>query len=274
MLFRSQLINLGRDVALPVKSNSSQERSRHASAPNPSNAVKTSVSANNWKCPLCGGSHPDRKGKARKYLAACNAFNDQNIHQRWGTIRKLSYCQVCLTGNDHGKYGAKCTLQRIACKLCPDKPHHPLLCSKATANATTSTPNNSSAGDDPGKGPGGPKRRNNKSKKTEKGNSNSNIQSVTYSDGGNTRKRPNFSVFAERLVLLLQTLHSLSISPSSDASFKAKCRSHLEDDWFSKPLILQCCAQVKLKIQDNLKSVIGLSDNGSTLSFQIGRAHV
>ena len=94
-----QLINLGRDVPLPVK-NSSQERSRHASAPNPSNAVKTSVSAKNWKCPLCGGSHPDRKGKSRKYLATCNAFNDQNIHQRWQTIRKLSYCQVCLTENN------------------------------------------------------------------------------------------------------------------------------------------------------------------------------
>merc|ERR1712089_23692 len=141
-----QLINLGRDVALPVKSSSSQGGSRGGSAPNASNPVKASVSANNYKCPLCGGSHPDRRGKARRYLAACNAFTEQSIHQRWGTIRKLSHCQVCTSANDHGRYGVNCTLKRLACKLCPDKPHHPLLCSKATSNATTSSSSNPPTG--------------------------------------------------------------------------------------------------------------------------------
>ena len=58
-----QLINLGRDVALPVKSSSSQGGARGgASASNASNPVKASISASNYKCPLCSGSHPDRKG--------------------------------------------------------------------------------------------------------------------------------------------------------------------------------------------------------------------
>merc|ERR1712215_202778 len=162
-----------------------------------------------------------------------------------------------------------CTLKRLACKACPDKPHHPLLCSKAAANATTSSSSTPPGGPDKGAGGARPRRNNRSRKRNAKGSNNTNLPSVTYADGdnsNNTRKRPDFSVFAERLLLLLQTLHSLSTSPSSNASFKAKCRSHLEDDWFSRPLLLQCCAEVKLNLQENLVSVIGLSDNGSTLS--------
>ena len=78
------------------------------------------------------------------------------------------------------------------------------------------------------------------------------------------------SVFSERLLLLLHTLYSLSTS-SLDCSFKTKCENHLKDEWFNRPLILQCCMQVKLNLQDKIVPCISLSDNGSTLSFLSSR---
>merc|ERR1712215_44829 len=179
---------------------------------------------------------------------------------------------VCTSAADHGRYGENCTLKRLASKSCnPDKPHHTLLCSKETANTAASS---SAPPDSSDKGGAKPKRSNRSKKKSSKGSSNSNLPQVSYADGdssSNTKRRPDFSVFAERLLSLLHTLHSLSTSSSLDASFKAKCQNHLEDDWYSRPLLLQCCMEVKLNLQEKLVSVIGLSDNGSTLSFLSSR---
>ena len=260
-----QLINLHRTVPLPVKAATAQGGARGSSSSSSANPVKASVSSSAYKCPLCGGSHSDRRGRPRKYLAACNSFIEQAINQRWNTIRKLKHCQVCTSGADHGRYGENCTLKRLACKSCnPDKPHHTLLCSKETANTAASS---SAPPDSSDKGGAKPKRSNRSKKKSSKGSSNSNLPQVSYADGdssSNTKRRPDFSVFAERLLLLLHTLHSLSTS-SLDASFKAKCQNHLKDDWYSRPLILQCCMQVKLNLQERIVSCISLSDNGSTL---------
>ena len=74
------------------------------------------------------------------------------------------------------------------------------------------------------------------------------------------------SVFSERLLLLLHTLFSFSTS-SSDSSFRTKCEHHLKDEWFNQPLILQCCMETKINLQNKTVSCISLSDNGSTLSF-------
>ena len=76
-----QLINLHRSVSLPVKNVSVQSGARGASSSS-SNPVKASISASAYKCPLCSGTHSDRRGRPRRYLAACNSFTEQSITQR------------------------------------------------------------------------------------------------------------------------------------------------------------------------------------------------
>ena len=171
-----QLINLHRSVSLPVKNVSVQSGARSSSSSS-SNPVKASISASAYKCPLCSGTHSDRRGRPRRYLAACNSFTEQSITQRWGTIRKLNHCQVCTSASDHGRFGVNCTLKRLACKACPDKPHHPLLCSKAAVNAATSS--SSTPPDGPDKGGARPKRNNRSRKRSSKGSNNSNLPSIT-----------------------------------------------------------------------------------------------
>ena len=134
--------------------------------------------------------------------------------------------------------------------------HHTLLCS---SNATHAVASSSSPPDNSDKG-AKPKKNNKSKKKSSKGNAQSSLPQVSYVDGdssNHTKRRPDMSVFSERLLLLLHTLFSLSTT-SSDSSFRTKCEHHLKDDWFPQPLILQCCMETKISFQNKLVSCISL----------------
>merc|ERR1712215_6569 len=112
-----QIINLHRTVPLPAQVSTAQGGSRSSSSSNP---VKAAAASSVFKCPLCGGNHADKRGRPRRYLAACNSFLEQAINQRWNTIRRLKHCQVCTSAAEHGKYGENCNLKRLACKSCKE----------------------------------------------------------------------------------------------------------------------------------------------------------
>ena len=179
-------------------------------------------------------------------------------------------CQVCTSAADHGKFGENCHLKRLACKCGSEKLHHTLLCS---SNATHAVASSSSPQDKDSDKGAKPKKNNKSKKKSSKGNAHSSLPQVSFEaidSSSNTKRRPDMTVFSERLLLLLHTLFSLSTT-SSDSSFRTKCENHLKDDWFSQPLILQCCMETKISLQNKLVSCISLSDNGSTLSFLSSR---
>ena len=255
-----QTIALHRTVPLPGKNPASQGGFRPSSNP-----VKNASSV--FKCPLCSGNHSDKRGRPRKYLAACNSFLEQTVPQRWNTIRRLKLCQVCTSAAEHGKFGENCHLKRLACKCGSENLHHTLLCS---SNATHAVASSSSPPDKDSDKGAKPKKNNKSRKKSSKGNTQSSLPQVSYIDGDNSdsshSRRPDMSVFSERLLLLLHTLFSLSTS-SSDSSFRTKCEHHLKDELFSQPLILQCCMETKINLQNKTVSCISLLDNGSTLSF-------
>ena len=73
-------------------------------------------------------------------------------------------------------------------------------------------------------------------------------------------------IFSDRLLLLLHILFSLS-KDASDSVFRTKCEKHLHDEWFQRPIILQCCMETTVTLHNKMVSCISLSDNGSTLSF-------
>ena len=74
------------------------------------------------------------------------------------------------------------------------------------------------------------------------------------------------TIFTDRLLLLIHTLLSLS-KEASDSVFRAKCEKHLNDEWFQRPIILQCCIETSIVLNNKMVSSISLSDNGRTLSF-------
>ena len=163
-----QTIALHRTVPLPGKNPASQGGSRPSSNP-----VKNASSV--FKCPLCSGNHSDKRGRPRKYLAACNSFLEQTVPQRWNTIRRLKMCQVCTSAAEHGKFGENCHLKRLACKCSSDKLHHTLLCSKDAAHAVASSSNPPDNSDKGAK----PKKDNKSKKKTSKANSQSTLPQVS-----------------------------------------------------------------------------------------------
>ena len=73
-------------------------------------------------------------------------------------------------------------------------------------------------------------------------------------------------IFMDRLLLLVHTLLALS-KEAFDSVFRAKCEKHLNDEWFQRPIILQCCMATSIILNNKMVSSILLSDNGSTLSF-------
>ena len=74
------------------------------------------------------------------------------------------------------------------------------------------------------------------------------------------------TIFMDRLLLLVHTLLALS-KEAPDSVFRAKCQKHLNDEWFQRPIILQCCMATSVMLNNKKVSSIALSDNGSTLSF-------
>ena len=74
------------------------------------------------------------------------------------------------------------------------------------------------------------------------------------------------SIFMDRLLLLVHTLLSLS-KEAPDSVFRAKCEKHLNDEWLQLPIILQCCMETSVVLNNKMVPSISISDNGSTLSF-------
>ena len=95
------------------------------------------------------------------------------------------------------------------------------------------------------------------------------LPQVSYDNSDNTthtNRGIDMTIFSDRLLLLLHTLFSLS-KDASDSVFRTKCEKHLHDEWFQRPIILQCCMETNVNLHNKLVSCISLSDNGSTLSF-------
>ena len=93
-----ELVALHRTDKLPGRSPAPQGGARA------SNPVKTTSTA--YKCVLCSGTHADRNGRPRKYLAACNAYLEMSVPQRWNKL-----CQICTYATDHGPFGQNCHLK-------------------------------------------------------------------------------------------------------------------------------------------------------------------
>ena len=103
------LVALYRTVKLPGKSPAPQPGARGT------NQVKTA--SQTFKCILCSGTHADKRGRIRKFLATCNSFLDMSVPQRWNIIRRHKFCVICLTSADHGVQGQSCLHKsRLLCK--------------------------------------------------------------------------------------------------------------------------------------------------------------
>ena len=74
------------------------------------------------------------------------------------------------------------------------------------------------------------------------------------------------TIFMDRLLLLVHTLLALS-KEAPDLVFRTKCQKHLDDKWFQRPIILQCCMSTSVLLNNKKVSSMALSDNGSTRSF-------
>ena len=108
-LWCKELVALHRTVKLPGKTPVPQGGARA------SNQVKTASQA--YKCILCSGTHADKRGRIRKFLAACNTFLDMSVPQRWNIVRRYKMCVICITSADHGAQGQSCPLKsRLSCK--------------------------------------------------------------------------------------------------------------------------------------------------------------
>ena len=95
-----ELVALHRTVKLPGKVSHPQASGRQP------NQVKATTQP--FKCILCSGTHPGRRGQVRRYLSTCNLFLEMSVPQRWNTVRRHKFCQVCLTQDDHGQHGQSC----------------------------------------------------------------------------------------------------------------------------------------------------------------------
>ena len=209
-------------VKLPGKSPAPQAGARA------SNQVKTA--SQTFKCILCSGTHADKRGRIRKFLAACNTFLDMSVPQRWNIVRRHKLCVICITSADHGVQGQSCPHKsRLSCKCGSERSHHKLLCSNSSTHAVSTT---EQPDKDDDKGGGTKKKRSRK--KVTKPASQPSLPQVSYDNSDNvkqTKRGLDMTIFTDRLLLLIHTLLSLS-KEASDSVFRAKCEKHLNDEWF------------------------------------------
>ena len=160
---------LHRTMKLPCKASLPQASGRQ------SGQVK--ATSQSYKCVLCGGSHPGKRGQVRKFLSVCNNFLEMSVPQRWNCVRRHKLCQVCFTQEEHGHYGQNCPLKnRLVCKCGSERMHHKLLCSSNASHPVSTSEN--PKGEDDGKDDKGAKKKS--KKKNKKASSNSSLGQISY----------------------------------------------------------------------------------------------
>ena len=179
-----------------------------------------------FKCILCSGTHADKRGRIRKFLAACNSFLEMSVPQRWNIV--INYV-ICITSADHGVQGQSCPHKsRLSCKCGSERSHHKLLCSNSSTHAV-STNEQPDKDDDKG---GGTKKKRSRKKVTPA--SQPSLPQVSYDNSDNvkqTKRGLDMTIFTDRLLLLIHNLFFLS-KEASDSVFRAKCEKHLHDESF------------------------------------------